>query len=83
MCLVEKVQSIHSHFTAVAEGNLCGLHLSARWIEHITAHLLYDEALSFLWGHRDINVKKKQSGFLFCFFRFLKMPLFGQHLCVS
>lgn len=48
VCLVEKVQRIHSHFTAPAEENLCGLCLSARRIEHITAHLLYDEALSIL-----------------------------------
>ncbi len=59
MCLVEKVQRIYSHFTA--EGNLCGLRLSARRIEHITAHLLYDETLSILLGHRDINVKRRQT----------------------
>jgi len=44
LCLVEK-DTVHSHFT---EGNICGLRLSARWIEHITAHLLYNESLSFL-----------------------------------
>lgn len=66
LCSVGK-DTVHSHFT---EGNLCGLQLSARWIEHITAHLLYNEALSFLQGHRDINVKR-ESGV----FRFLKITL--------
>lgn len=75
LCSVGK-DTVHSHFT---EGSLCGLQLSARWIEHITAHLLYNEALSFLQGHRDIHVKMREAGF----FRFLKLTLFGHFLlCV-